>query len=190
MITTVGIEKRNAFRGGFACAVQLMMDNPGKLSEKLVTGLGFLATLAGFRAINDIAFSDNKNNERTRGFATLGALTAIGIGIGAVTKNPGNTKSISKFLTKEAFLIYNLIMSIILLIYLTFIIGLICIGIFGLILGALIYLPVAVKNSPLPIEKLSADMIWRYVPDWLLFFIGCVIFILISFMLISGFLRY
>ena len=70
------------------------------------------------------------------------------------------------------------------------IIGLICIGIFGLILGALIYLPVAVKNSPLPIEKLSADMIWRYVPDWLLFFIGCVIFILISFMLISGFLRY
>lgn len=70
------------------------------------------------------------------------------------------------------------------------IIGLVCIGIFGLVLGALIYLPVAAKESPLSIEKLSADIIWRYVPDWLLMFIGCVIFIVLSFMLVSGFLRY
>ncbi len=70
------------------------------------------------------------------------------------------------------------------------IIGLVCIAIFGLVLGALIYLPVAAKESPLPIEKLSADIIFRYVPDWLLLFIGCVIFIIISFMLVSGFLRY
>ena len=70
------------------------------------------------------------------------------------------------------------------------IIGLVCIGVFGLILGALIYLPVAVKKSPLPIEKLSNDIIWRYVPDWLLMFIGCVIFIILSFLLVSGFLRY
>ena len=70
------------------------------------------------------------------------------------------------------------------------IIGLICIVIFGIILGALIYLPVAAKESPLTIEKLSADIIFKYVPDWLLLFIGCVIFILISFMLISGFLRF
>ncbi|MBR1728456.1 MAG: hypothetical protein IJ728_02920 [Selenomonadaceae bacterium] len=70
------------------------------------------------------------------------------------------------------------------------IIGLICIVIFGIILGALIYLPVAAKESPLTIEKLSADIIFKYVPDWLLLFVGCVIFILISFMLISGFLRF
>ena len=69
------------------------------------------------------------------------------------------------------------------------IIGLIFIGIFGLVLGALIYLPVAVKDSPLPIEKLSNDIIWRYFPDWLLSFIGCVIFLLLSFLLVSGFLR-
>ena len=70
------------------------------------------------------------------------------------------------------------------------IIGLVCIGIFGLLLGALIYLPVAVKESPLSIEKLSGDIIWRYMPDWLLMFIGCIIFIILSFLLISGFLRY
>ena len=70
------------------------------------------------------------------------------------------------------------------------IIGLICIGVFGLLMGALIYLPVAVKDSPLPIEKLSGDIIWRYMPDWLLMFLGCLIFIVISFLMISGFLRY
>lgn len=70
------------------------------------------------------------------------------------------------------------------------IIGLICIGVFGLLLGALIYLPVAVKDSPLPIEKLSGDIIWRYMPDWLLMFLGCIIFITISFLMVSGFLRY
>jgi len=70
------------------------------------------------------------------------------------------------------------------------IIGLICIGIFGLLLGALIYLPVAVKDSPLPIEKLSGELIWRYMPDWLLLFIGSVIFIILSFLLVSGYLRY
>ena len=70
------------------------------------------------------------------------------------------------------------------------VIGLICIGVFGLLMGALIYLPVAAKESPLPIEKLSGDIIWRYMPDWLLMFLGCLIFIIISFLMISGFLRY
>ena len=70
------------------------------------------------------------------------------------------------------------------------IIGLICIGVFGLLLGALIYLPVAAKESPQPSEKLSGDIIWRYMPDWLLMFLGCLIFIIISFLMISGFLRY
>lgn len=69
------------------------------------------------------------------------------------------------------------------------IIGLICIGLFGLALGALLFLPIAAKKSPLSIEKLSNDIIWRYVPDWLLMFLGCVIFIILSFMLVSGYLR-
>ena len=69
------------------------------------------------------------------------------------------------------------------------IIGLIFIAIFGLGLGALIYLPVAAKKSPLSIEKLSNDIIWRYVPDWLLMFIGCVLFVILSFLLVSGYFR-
>ena len=68
-------------------------------------------------------------------------------------------------------------------------IGLAGILIFGILLGALIYLPVAEKNSPLPLEKLSGEIIWRYKPDWLIFLVGCVIFLGVSFMLVSGFLR-
>ena len=69
------------------------------------------------------------------------------------------------------------------------IIGMVGILIFGLMLGALIYLPVAEKNSPLPLEKLSGEIIWRYKPDWLIFMIGCVVFLGVSFMLVSGLLR-
>ncbi|MBQ9478995.1 MAG: hypothetical protein IJU71_05500 [Selenomonadaceae bacterium] len=69
------------------------------------------------------------------------------------------------------------------------VIGLVCIGVFGVILGALIYLPIADKDSPLALEKLSGDIIWRYLPDWILSFIGCIIFITLSFMLITGFMR-
>ena len=68
-------------------------------------------------------------------------------------------------------------------------IGMFCILIFGIILGALIYLPVAEKNSPLPLEKLSGEIIWRYKPDWILFVLGCMVFLLVSFLLVSGFLR-
>ncbi len=75
---------------------------PGKLSQKLVTGLGFLAALTGLNAINDIAFSKD-NEDKKNGLATLGALTLAGAGIGAVAKNSGkSTKTITKFLTKEA----------------------------------------------------------------------------------------
>ena len=38
------------------------------------------------------------------------------------------------------------------------IIGLIGIGIFGVAMGALIYLPIADKDSPLSLEKLSNDI--------------------------------
>ena len=69
------------------------------------------------------------------------------------------------------------------------IIGMVGILIFGLMLGALIYLPVAEKNSPLPLEKLSGEIIWRYKPDWLIFMLGCVVFLGVSFMLVSGLLR-
>ena len=69
------------------------------------------------------------------------------------------------------------------------IIGLLGILIFGLMLGALIYLPVAEKNSTLPLERLSGEIIWRYKPDWIIFVLGCVIFLIVSFLLVSGLLR-
>ena len=68
-------------------------------------------------------------------------------------------------------------------------VGLIGILIFGLVLGALIYLPVAEKNSKLSLEKLSGEIIWKYKPDWVVFVIGCVIFLAVSFLLVSGLLR-
>ena len=64
-------------------------------------------------------------------------------------------------------------------------IGLIGILIFGLMLGALMYLPVAEKNSPLSLDKLSGEIIWHYKPDWIVF----VIFLGVSFLLVSGLLR-
>ena len=68
-------------------------------------------------------------------------------------------------------------------------VGLIGILIFGLVLGALIYLPVAEKNSKLSLDRLSGEIIWRYKPDWIVFVIGCVIFLAVSFLLVSGLLR-
>ena len=67
--------------------------------------------------------------------------------------------------------------------------GLIGILLFGLMLGALLYLPVAEKNSSLSLEKLSGEIIWRYKPDWIIFVAGCVVFLVVSFLLVSGFLR-
>jgi len=69
------------------------------------------------------------------------------------------------------------------------IIGLIFILLFGMILGAIIYLPIAHKSSELPLERLSNDLVWHYTPDWLLIFIGCVVFLVMSFILISGMWR-
>lgn len=69
------------------------------------------------------------------------------------------------------------------------ILGLLFVGVFGLILGALIYLPIANKTSGLPLEKLSSDLIWRYFPDWCLILISCIIFLVINFMLIGGMWR-
>ena len=69
------------------------------------------------------------------------------------------------------------------------IIGMVGILIFGLMLGALIYLPVAEKNSKLPLETLSGEIIWKYKPDWIIFVVGCIIFLGVSFLMVSGFLR-
>ncbi|MBQ6296820.1 MAG: hypothetical protein IJK81_03895 [Selenomonadaceae bacterium] len=69
------------------------------------------------------------------------------------------------------------------------IIGMVGILFFGLMLGALIYLPVAEKNSELSLEKLSGEIIWRYKPDWIVFVLGCVVFLGVSFLMVSGFLR-
>ena len=69
------------------------------------------------------------------------------------------------------------------------IIGMVGILFFGLVLGALIYLPVAEKNSKLSLEKLSGEIIWRYKPDWIIFVAGCVIFLCVSFLMVSGLLR-
>ena len=69
------------------------------------------------------------------------------------------------------------------------IIGFICILLFGMALGAIIYLPIAHKTSDLPLERLSNDLVWHYAPDWLLIFVGCVIFLVMSFILISGIWR-
>lgn len=69
------------------------------------------------------------------------------------------------------------------------IIGFILILVFGMILGATIYLPVAHKTSDIPLEKLSNDLVWQYTPDWVLIFFGCIIFLVMSFILISGIWR-
>lgn len=69
------------------------------------------------------------------------------------------------------------------------VIGFTALFIFGMILGAAICLPYAHKNSTLPLEKLSGDWIWHYKPDLVLCIIGCVIFIIMSFLLISGWWR-
>ena len=67
--------------------------------------------------------------------------------------------------------------------------GMVGILFFGLMLGALIYLPVAEKNSKLSLEKLSGEIIWKYKPDWIIFVLGCVVFLGVSFMMVSGLLR-
>ena len=68
-------------------------------------------------------------------------------------------------------------------------IGMIGIFVFGIILGMLIYLPYAQKHSKLPLERLSGDMIWHYKPDWIVFVAGCVVFLIVRFLLVSGLLR-
>ena len=69
------------------------------------------------------------------------------------------------------------------------IIGLICVLLFGITLGFLLYFPVAHKASKLPLEKLSNELIWRYTPDWLILIIGCIISLIVSFLLVSGYWR-
>ena len=69
------------------------------------------------------------------------------------------------------------------------IIGIILVFVLGVVLGAAICLPIVHKNSNLPLEKLSGDLIWRYTPDWILSILGCVISLVLCFLLISGIWR-
>ncbi len=69
------------------------------------------------------------------------------------------------------------------------IVGMILIFLIGIILGAAICLPIVHKHSTLPLEKLSGDWIWRYTPDWILSILGCIISIVVCFILISGMWR-
>ena len=79
--------------------------------------------------------------------------------------------------------------SVINLMPLDVVVGFVCLFIFGMILGAAICLPYVHKRSTLPLEKLSGDWIWHYEPDLILCIIGCLIFIVMSFLLISGIWR-
>ncbi len=69
------------------------------------------------------------------------------------------------------------------------IVGMVGIIFFGALLGALMYLPVAQKASKLPLEYLSGELIWRMKPDWVIFVCGCLLFLTVSFMMVSGYLR-
>jgi hypothetical protein len=69
------------------------------------------------------------------------------------------------------------------------IIGFVSIIFFGMILGAVIYLPVAHNDSKIPLEKLSSDLIWDLVPEWFLILIACIFFLVLSFLLVSGMWR-
>ena len=69
------------------------------------------------------------------------------------------------------------------------IVGLLVIFFAGLALGAAICLPIVHKNSDIPLERLSGEWIWRYTPDLVLSIVGCVITLILSFLLISGMWR-
>lgn len=69
------------------------------------------------------------------------------------------------------------------------IVGMVGILFFGAVFGALMYLPVAHKASKLPLEYLSGELIWRIKPDWLIFVFGCLLFLVVSFLMVSGYLR-
>lgn len=68
-------------------------------------------------------------------------------------------------------------------------VGFVVIFIVGIILGAAICLPIVHKNSDIPLEKLTGDLIWRYTPDWLLSILGCIVTLIVCFLLISGMWR-
>ena len=69
------------------------------------------------------------------------------------------------------------------------IIGWVVVFVTGLALGAAICLPIVHKHSDIPLERLSGEWIWRYTPDWLLSVVGCIITLVLCFLLISGMWR-
>ncbi len=59
----------------------------------------------------------------------------------------------------------------------------------GVVMGAVIYLPVAHYESKIPLEKLTADIVWKYLPDWVLLMAGCIGLLTICFLLLGGIWR-
>ena len=84
-------------------ATSVGLAQPGKLSAKAATGLGFLAILSGVSAVGDVLFSKDET-KRKKAFATLGGLGAVGAGAMMVSgkgNKINNLKNVSKFVTKE-----------------------------------------------------------------------------------------
>lgn len=88
-------------------ATSLALTQPGKLSAKAAVGLGFLALSAGIDGITE-AINSHKNktqDEKSKTFALLGGITALGAGALALAKGMDNGKAfngIKKFFSKEA----------------------------------------------------------------------------------------
>ena len=84
----------------------LALTRPGKLSSKIATGLGFLATMKGIDAIFDIAASNDKN-KRKKNYGILGAIATAAAGALLFAKGAGKTNKIYNFIAKEAFQLKN-----------------------------------------------------------------------------------
>ena len=67
--------------------------------------------------------------------------------------------------------------------------GFACILAIGVVIGAVLYLPVAHYESKIPLEKLTADIIWKYAPDWILLLAGCIVLVTLCFLLLGGIWR-
>ncbi len=67
--------------------------------------------------------------------------------------------------------------------------GFLCILLIGVVIGAVCYLPVAHYESKIPLEKLTNDIVWKYLPDWILLLAGCIALVVLCFLLLGGIWR-
>lgn len=90
--------------GAFLVATSLAITQPGKLSAKAATGLGFLAFMAGFDALLNLAFPSGDETDRKKTYATFGALALAAVGAGFAAKGSGvkGNEGFVGFIKKEA----------------------------------------------------------------------------------------